>query len=115
MARAAWRQDARLAARVVATCPALAGHLDLEALPGRVVIRDPVAFRSCSDRLHAEHLEQEKQFIEEHKNTVNVRDGAKCERKLGTVARRAALWLPWGRMMRLQALIVGDTTWCGTN
>ncbi|CAK0853083.1 unnamed protein product, partial [Prorocentrum cordatum] len=98
-ARALWRQDAPLAARLLASCPALSAHPMVDQGSFRVV--DSRAFGETFDAVAAKVRALRGQAAAAAARRSNDRDGPAWRRVERRSARHAQLWIPWRRRIVL--------------
>ena len=91
-----------LAERLLASCPALTAHLQVEH--GAVRLADSRAFADCFDAVAGIGHDMRRQAAEAAARTANVRDSAAWRQVERKAARHAQLWVPWRRRMVLSGL-----------
>ncbi|CAK0824240.1 unnamed protein product, partial [Prorocentrum cordatum] len=101
-ARALWRQDALLAARLLASCPDLSARLPIDQ--GSVRVADASAFAEAFDAVAAKVRAMRGQAAEAAARRSNDRDSLAWRRVERRSARHVQLWIPWRRRMVLAGL-----------
>ncbi|CAK0837813.1 unnamed protein product [Prorocentrum cordatum] len=101
-ARALWRQDALLAARLLASCPDLSARLLIDQ--GSVRVADVSAFDEAFDAVAAKAHAMRGQAAEAAARRSNDRDSPAWRSVERRSARRAQLWTPWRRRVVLAGL-----------
>ncbi|CAK0839657.1 unnamed protein product, partial [Prorocentrum cordatum] len=101
-ARALWRQDASLAARLLALCPDLAARLLIDQ--GDVRVADAGAFADALDAVAAKAHAMRRRAAEAAARRPSDRDAPAWRRVERRSAQHAQLWIPWRRRVVLAGL-----------